>query len=116
MSKRGAEPTRGGSLKVKKRKKVKIRATLIPDSDEEPTPPSNVDTEYIRWVKTRVAASGDGTITTNKVPFVEMISGTEDDPLLPPEVDTDDTNFEDTGQTTTATQRRRRKANDSVSY
>lgn len=114
MSKRGAEPTRGGSLKVKRRKNVKIRATLIPDSDEEP-PPSNVDPEYIRLVKTRVTASGDGSVTTSKVPFAEMISGTENDPLLPLEGCTDDTTFEDTDHTATATQRRRRKANDSVS-
>ena len=115
MSKRGAEPTRSGNSKVKKRKNVKIRSTLIPDSDEEP-PPLNVDTQYMRWVKTRVTASGDGKVTTSKVPFSEMMSGIEDDPLLLPEVDTNDMTLEDTGRTTTATQRRRRKVNDSVSY
>ena len=114
MSKRGGEPTRAGNSKVKKRKNVKIRTTLIPDSDEE-TPLPNANAEYMRWVKTCITTSGDGSVTTSRIPLVDM-SETKDDPLLPLEVDTDYTTLEDTVRATTTTQRRQRKSNDSVSW
>ena len=115
MSKRGGEPTRGGHSKVKKRKNVKIRTTLIPDSDEETPALPNANSEYIRWVKTRVATSGDGSVTTSRIPLVDMPEAEDDPLLLLEEVDTDDATQEDTVRTTTTTRRRQMKSNDSVS-
>ena len=87
MSKRGGESLHRGKPIVKKRKGVKIRSTLILDSDEDDAP-SNVNTGYVRWVKTRVAASGQvGNVTTSSVAFVDLEGTTEDPPL---EVNTDE--------------------------
>ncbi|KAF9780597.1 hypothetical protein BJ322DRAFT_1112587 [Thelephora terrestris] len=71
MFKREGGLTHSGNPKVKKRKGVKIRTVIIPDSDEEsPTP--NVKMDYARLVQTHVTASGKvGSVTATSVPFVE---------------------------------------------
>ena len=125
MSKRGGESIHGGKPIVKKRKGVKIRSTLIPDSDEDDAP-SSVNAEYIRWVKTRVTTSGQvGSITTSSVAFMDPEGTTNDPPL---EANTDDSPLEvsseqtqDIGLQGAATkirgdQRKQRKKNDSVSF
>lgn len=120
MLKREGASIRSGNHKVKKRKGVKIRSTIIPDSDEE-NPPLNANTEYARLVRTRVTASGKvGSITTSSLPIVEAAGNI---PNPPPEVDvghTIDTVAEDTTVSVfpIAQKRkkpRRKRGNDSVS-
>ena len=115
MSKRGGESTGTGNPRVKKRKGVKIRTTLIPDSDEE-VPTSNVNTDYARWVKTRVTTSGGvESVTMSSVPLVEVADNTND---LPPGVGTEPAADIAPDNATSATQvarRNRKKENDSVS-
>lgn len=111
MSKRDGESIHNNTS-LKKRKGLKIRATLIPDSDDET---SNVDVDCVRWVKTRVKTSGGvGSVTTSNVPLVEAADNTNG-PL--PEADTEcagDTVLEDAMSPTPVTQRKRKKENDSV--
>lgn len=117
MSKRGGESNHAGKPRVKKRKGVKIRSTLIPDSDED-NPPSNVKPEYVRWVKTRVTASGQvGSVTASSVELMDL-GGTNDDPPLEfnTEHEAGDVVLQGVAPKTSGTRRKKEKANDSVSY
>ena len=116
MSKRGSESIPRGNPKVKKRNGVKIRTLLIPDSDEE-SPPLNVDTEYARWVKTRVTTSGQaGRITTGSVPLIEAADVTDNAPLEVNNELAGDTVIGDAVPKTSETRKKQKKAaNDSVS-
>ena len=101
--------------KVKKRRGVKIRTTIIPDSDEEDLP-SNVNVDYARLVRTRVTASGKiGSVTTNSVPLLEGEEITADSSL---EAGTDcagDPVVGDVVMVVPTARRKQKKANDSVS-
>jgi len=114
MSKRDGGSIRRSNPKVRKRNGVKIRTVMVPESDEE-DPPSNVNTDYARLVQTRVTPSGKiGSITTSSIPLLET-DDTADNVLLEP-VDTDcigETAVEDM-PTIPTTQKKRKKANDSV--
>jgi hypothetical protein len=115
MSKRGGESIHRGKPTIKKRKGVKIQSRLIPDSDED-TPSSNLNTEYMRTVRTRVKTSGRiGSVTVSNVAFVEpedIMDGS------PPEVSTEDAGdnvLQGTVPKTKKARRKREKANDTVS-
>ena len=115
MSKRGNSPPSKGNTKVKRRKGIKVRAIVIPDSDEGCIP-QNVGTDYARLVQTQVKTSGKvGNITTYSVSFLDT-EGVANDLLA--EVDTNDVG--DMVENVTLamipkTRRKQRKANDSVS-
>jgi len=115
MSKRGSDSTRRGSLKVKKRKGIRTQAILVPDSDDESLPP-NVTTDYARLVKTRVDLSGKvGALTATSIRLLEVDNAPKDPP---PEFVVDDpvdAAPEAIVPIISTTQRKRKKANDSVS-
>ena len=117
MSKRERRPTRPGNPVVKKRKGVKIRTIMVPDSDEEGSPSNVNTTDYARLVRTQVTQSGKvGSVTTSSVPLLEVEDILKNTPL--PEADTDQWEnavVEDAGALTPATRKRRKKENDSVS-
>ena len=115
MSKRGSDPTRRGSLQIKKRKGVRTQAILVPDSDDESLP-SNVTTDYARLVKTRVNLSGKvGAITATNVRLLEVETAPKDPPLEVVVDDPVDAATEVVVPIISATQKKRKKANDSVS-
>ena len=69
MSKRGEDSTHIRVTKVKKRKGVKIRTLMVPESDKEDLP-LNIKTDYARLVQTQVTASGKvGGVTTSSIPL-----------------------------------------------
>jgi hypothetical protein len=71
MAKRHGDPIHGAGTKVKKRKGIKIRTVIVPDSDDE-GPPPNVDAGYARLLKTRVATSGKAeSVTTSSLLLFE---------------------------------------------
>ena len=119
MLKREGRPAHRGNPKVKKYKGVKIRALMVPESNEEDHT-SNVKTDYAHLVQTRVTASGKvGGITTSSIPLQEVEDVTNDVLL---EVHTDcaghnigDTVIEDVVPVVPVTRKKRKKANDSVS-
>ena len=115
MLKRGGNLTRTRAAKIKKRRGVGSRSITVLDSDEEDLAPK-VSTEYARVTKARVAASGKvERIATNSV---QIFEADEIDVQGPQETDTD--NF--VGATTenvvrtVPAKKRRKGANDSVSY
>ena len=115
MSKRGSDPPCRGNLQIKKRKGVRTQVILVPDSDDESLPP-NVTTDYVWLVKTRVNLSGKvGAITATSVHLLEVETAPKD---LPLEVDIDDPADAATKAIIpiiSATRKKRKKANDSVS-
>jgi len=114
MSKRGGESTR--NQKVKKRKGIKIRTTVIPDSDEEGLP-VNVNTDYARLVQTRVTASGKvGSITTSSVPLLEGEEATEDFSSEADIIRASDPVVDGIVTVVQKARKKRKKANDSVSF
>ena len=115
MSKRGSDPTRRGSLQIKKRRGVRTQTILVPDSDDESLPP-NVTTDYARLVKTRVNLSGKvGTITATSVRLLEVETAPKDLPLEVVIDDPADAATEAIVPVISATRKRQKKANDSVS-
>lgn len=117
MSKREGGRTQRGNPAVKKRKGVKIRTVMVPDSDDEGTPSNVNTTDYARLVRTRVTPSGKvGSVTTSSVPLLEVEDIVND--TLPPDVDAnhgESAVFEDAVAPIPATRKRRKKENDSVS-
>ena len=114
MSKRAGELTRKGNPKVKRHNGVKIRSTLIPDSDEES--PSSTNVDCMRWVKTRVTTSGNaGSVKTSNIPLVDAPDVVDDPPTEADAPCAGDTLLEDTVPATQVTRRQRKKQNDSVS-
>jgi hypothetical protein len=78
MSKQGGEHI----PRVKKRKSVKFHSMVISDSDKE-SQPANISTDYVRWVKTCVTASGEvGSVTTSSILLMEEAAITNNPPLL----------------------------------
>ena len=113
MAKRHGDSTHGISTKVKKRKGVKVRTVNIPDSDDEGSAP-NIDTEYARLLKTRVATSGKaGSITMSNIPLLEIHHIAHDDSLEPISDNREEIVAENTIPSTPA-KKRRKKKNDSV--
>jgi hypothetical protein len=113
MTKRHADPTHGPKAKVKKRKGVKVRTVNVPDSDDEGCPP-NIDTEYVRLLKTRIATSGKAdSITTSSLAISEAKEVVHDDSLEPTIDNHEEVAVENTIRTTKV-KKRRKKANDSV--
>ena len=115
MSKREGESVHGGNPTFKKRKSVKARAILIADSDEE-NPPPNASADYARWVRTRVTSSGQvGSVTTSSVPLADVADITDEPPLEVGTVDARDMDPQGVVPKIQKVQRKRKKANDSVS-
>ena len=115
MSKRGNDPPRQGNLKIKKRKGVRTQAILVPDSDDESLL-SNVTVDYARLVKTRVSSSGKaGAITATSIRLLEAESTPKDPPLEVVDDDPVDAATEVIVPIISATPKKRKKANDSVS-
>ena len=114
MAKRHGDPAYGVKVKVKKRRGIKVRTVAILDSDDEGT--SNVDTEYARLLKTRVAISGKAeSVTMNSLPLLEVKNTHNDNPLEPC-LDTQEP-YEAVAENTAPSKpakKKRKKANDSV--
>ena len=113
MAKRQGGLTHGVSTKSKKRKGIKVRTTTVADSDED-APTQNVDTEYARLLKTRVAASGKtDSVTTNTIQLFETKNTAHND-LMEPNVN----GYEEVPPVnvtpTTTAKKKRKKKNDSV--
>ena len=71
MAKRHGDFIHGAGTKVKKRKGIKIRTVIVPDSDDE-GPPPNVDAGYARLLKTHVTTSGKAeSVTTSSLLLFE---------------------------------------------
>ena len=115
MSKRDSGSICRGKPKVKKRKGVKIRTVIAPDSDEEDSH-SNITKDYARLVQTRVTASGKvGNVTTSSIPLLEVEDTTTDVQLGEDTNRVEETVIEDTVPVVPVTKKKRKKANDSVS-
>jgi len=116
MAKRhGGDSIHGIEVKVKKRKGVKVRTVNVPESDDE-APPPNVDTEYARLLKTRVATSGKAdSVTMNTLRLNEVKDTTHSDALeLAP--NTCDESIADNTIPGMPAKKPRKKMNDSVRY
>ena len=116
MLKWGSYPTHRGKLQIKKRKGVRTQVILVPDSNDESLL-LNVTVDYAQVVKTRVDLSGKvGAITATSVHLLEVGDASED-PLLEVIIDGPvDAATEVIIPTVPATQKRWKKANDSVSH
>ena len=113
MSKRHGDTIHGTSVKVKKRKGIRVRTVTIPDSDD---PPPNVTTEYARLLKTRVTTSGKADSTTMKsLPLFEVNDIARND-SLESTLDSYDEPVVENTVPSMPTKKRRKKANDSVRY
>jgi len=115
MTKRHGDPVHGVKVKVKKRKGIKVRTVTVPDSDEEG--PSNVNTEYVRLLKTHATTTGKAdSVTMNSLPLFEVKNITHNNEPLEPCL-----NDQEPGETVSENtvpskpvKKRRKKANDSV--
>ena len=113
MTKRYADSTHGVKVKVKKRKGVKVRTVNVLDSDAEDPP--DVDAEYARLLKTRVATSGKAdSVTMNSLQLFEVKYIPHND--TEPTIDSyEEVAVENTVPRAT-TKKPRKKKNDSVRF
>jgi len=113
MAKRHGDSTHGVNVRVKKRKGIKVRTVAVPDSDEENHTP-NVNTEYVRLLKTRVATSGKAdSVTMDSLALFEVKGVTHNDSSEPTIDGHEEIATEGAIPATTA-KKRRKKKNDSV--
>ena len=101
---------------VKKRKGIRVCTITIPDSDEE-NPALDVNTEYVRLLKTRVAPSGKAdSVAMDSLALFEVKDVTHDDSLEPTINGHEEIAAEGTmeGAIPATTAKKRRKKNDSV--
>jgi len=114
MAKQYGDSIRRGNIHIKKRKGIKVRTVNVPDSDEE-GPHPNIDVEYARLLKTRVATSGKAdSVTMTSLPLFEVKDSARDDSS---ELTTDrheEFIVENVIPVTMGKKKRRKKMNDSV--
>jgi len=114
MAKRQGGSVHSVGTKSKRRKGIKIRTISIPDSGDEDTPPSNINVEYARLLKTRVATSGKAdSVTVNTVPLFETKVTAHDD-LPEPNVDSYEVVPPGNPTPSTKVKKKKKKKNDSV--
>ena len=115
MAKRPGDSTHRVSVKVKRRKGVKIRTVTVLDPDKE-GPPPNVKVEYARLLKTRVTTSGKAdSVTMHTLPLFEakeVVHSGSQEPATPSYHE--GIIVGDPIPATTAKKRQRKKMNDSV--
>jgi len=112
MAKRPHDSSRGITVKVKRRKGVRIRTVTVPDSDDE-RPPSNNSIEYARSVRTRASTAGKAeSVTTKTVRILEAKDVRQDDPE--PSADNHEEVIEENPIPTKKAKKQRKKKNDSV--
>ena len=112
MSKRPHDTSRGITVKVKRRKGIRVRIVTAPDSDGE-RPLSNNDIEYARSVKTRASTAGKAeNVTMKAVRIFEAKDVRQDDPE--PFVHDHEEVIPEGPVPTKKTRKQRKKKNDSV--
>lgn len=112
MAKRYADSAHGVKIKVKKQKGIRVRTASVLDSDAEDAPP-DIDTEYARLLKTRVATSGKAdSVTMNSLQLFEVKDVPHSDPE--PTIDSHGEVVVESAIPPTTAKKPRKKKNDSV--